>query len=148
MTHSNPSLNELIEVLNDGVKFYDDAAGRTRNETYRQLFGRMASTKRAIVSDLKTEVSHQGETPANDGTVLGSLRQAYTDLSAKFSDNPDAKYVSQLEESEDRILHAFQDALTSSEQARIRQIAQNHLPEVRRMHDEMRNLKAQLKTAA
>jgi uncharacterized protein (TIGR02284 family) len=148
MTQTTTSLNELIEVLNDGVKFYDDAAGTTKNETYRQLFQRMASTKRSIAADLKAEVSHQGETPADGGTVAGTLRQAYTDLRAKMSDNPDAKYISQLEESEDRILHAFQDALTSSDKAQVRQIAQNYLPDVRRMHDEMRSLKAQVKNAA
>jgi uncharacterized protein (TIGR02284 family) len=148
MTQTTASLNELIEVLNDGVKFYDDAAGSARHETYRQLFQRMASTKRAIATDLKAEVAHQGEKPAEGGTVAGTLRQAYTDLSAKLSDNPDAKYISQLEESEDRILHAFQDALTTSDKAQVRQIAQNYLPDIRRMHDEMRNLKQQVKSAA
>lgn len=142
------ALNELIEVLNDGVKFYDDAAGTTSNETYRQLFQRMASTKRSIVADLKSEVSQQGETPADGGTIAGSLRQAYTDLRAKMSDNPDAKYIGQLEESEDRILHAFQEALTTSDKAQVRQIAQNYLPDIRRMHDEMRDLKARVKHAA
>jgi uncharacterized protein (TIGR02284 family) len=148
MTQTTTSLNELIEVLNDGVKFYDDAAGSTQNPTYRELFQRMASTKRSIASDLKAEVSYQGEKPADGGTVAGTLRQAYTDLRAKLSDNPDAKYIGQLEESEDRILHAFQDALTTSDKAQVRQIAQNYLPDIRRMHDEMRDLKAQLKNAA
>jgi uncharacterized protein (TIGR02284 family) len=148
MTQTTTSLNELIEVLNDGVKFYDDAAGTTKNSTYQQLFQRMATTKRSIAADLKAEVAHHGDKPADSGTVTGSLRQAYTDLRAKLSDNPDAQYIGQLEESEDRILHAFQDALTTSEHAQVRQIAQNYLPDVRRMHDEMRTLKAQVKHAA
>jgi len=40
------------------------------------------------------------------------------------------------------------DALTTSERAEVRQIAQNHLPEIRRMHEEMRVLKMQAQRAA
>lgn len=147
MSKTTATLNDLIEVLNDGVTFYDDAATTTANSAYKELFQRMASTKRAITNELKAEVAYQGETPADGGTIAGALRKTYTDLRASLSDNPDAKYISQLEESEDRILHAFQDALTMSEKAQVRQIAQNHLPDIRRMHDEMRALKQQLKAA-
>lgn len=148
MSKTTTSLNELIAVLNDGVKFYADAAGSTESEVYRNLFQRMASTKRAIAADLKAEVAYHGETPVDGGTVTGSLRQAYTDLRASLSENPDAQYISQLEDSEDRILHAFQDALTISDKAEVRQIAQNYLPDIKRMHSEMRELKQQIESAA
>lgn len=147
MSTTTTSLNELIAVLNDGVKFYADAAGSTDNETYRNLFQRMASTKRAIAADLKAEVAYHGEQPADGGTVSGSLRQAYADLRASLSDNPDAHYISQLEDSEDRILDAFKDALTISDKAEVRQIAQNYLPDIKRMHSEMRELKQQVESA-
>ena len=85
---------------------------------------------------------------SDGGTVAGSMRQAYTDLAAKFSGKPEEKYVSQLEETEHRILKAFTEALTTSDKAEVRQVAQNYLPDVKRMHDEMRSLKLQLKNAA
>jgi uncharacterized protein (TIGR02284 family) len=148
-THAtNTSLNELIEVLNDGVKFYDDAASTTKNSQFKNVFQRMADGKRRIASALKGQVAVRGGEPTDGGTFAGSVRQAYTDIAAKLSSTPDTKYVSQLEQSEDRILHAFQDALSTSEQTEVRQLAQNHLPELRRMHDEMRDLKQQLKPAA
>lgn len=147
MSKTTSSLNELIEVLNDGVKFYDEAANSTENSGYKALFQRMASTKRAITADLKAEVAYHGEKPADGGTVAGSLRKTYTDLAASMSKHPDARYIGQLEETEDRILHSFQNALTKSERAEVRQIAQNYLPDIRRMHDEMRSLKQQVKAA-
>lgn len=146
MSQTADQLNDLIAVLTDGVKFYEEAA-RTIDGSYQALFQRMASTKRAIVADLRAEVAYHGEAPAG-GTLGGSLRQAYTDLAARLSSKPDAKYVAQLEEAEDRILRAFTDALTTSERAEVRQVAQNYLPDIRRMHEEMRVLKAQLKDAA
>lgn len=142
------SLNELIAVLNDGVEFFSDAAVRTEQPEYRDLFGRLAATKLAIADHLRAEVAQQGEAPVDSGTLVGSLRQAYAELRARLSSHPDAQYVAQLEECEDRQLHAFEDAMTLSDQARVRQIAQNYLPVVRRMHQEMRQLKQQVKSAA
>jgi uncharacterized protein (TIGR02284 family) len=147
MSPTTAQLNELIDVLTDGVKFHEEAA-RVVDGPYQALFQRLASTKRAILADLKAEVAYHGEAPAEGGTLAGSLRQAYTELRARVSGEPGAKYIAQLEETEDRILRAFTDALTTSERAEVRQIAQNHLPEIRRMHDEMRELKSQTQKAA
>ena len=147
MPSAAAQLNELIGVLVDGVKFYEDAA-QAVDGPYQALFQRMASTKRAIVSDLRAEVAFHGEAPHEGGTVAGSLRQAYTDLRARLSGRPDERYVAQLEEAEDRILRAFTDALTASERAEVRQVAKNYLPDIKRMHEEMRTLKARLDDAA
>ena len=147
MSQTTAQLNDLIAVLQDGVKFYEDGA-RAIDGPYQALYQRLASTKRAIVSDLRAEVAYHGEAPVDGGTVAGSLRQAYTDLRARWSERPDVKYIAQLEEAEDRILRAFTEALTTSERAEVRQVAQNYLPDIRRMHEEMRVLKEQVKNAA
>jgi uncharacterized protein (TIGR02284 family) len=147
MSKTTADINELIEVLNDGVSFYDDAATWTDNAAYRQVFLRMARSKRAIVTDLKAHVSQHGESPADGGTIAGALRKTYTDVRARMSSDPDAQYIDHLEETEDRILQAFQDGLTTAESAEVRQIAQQYLPDVRRMHHEMRSLKQQVKAA-
>lgn len=147
MSPTPAQLNELIAVLVDGIRFHEDAA-RAIDGPYQALFQRLASTKRAIVSDLRAEVAFHGEAPAEGGTLAGSLRQHYTDLRARLSEKPDEKYIAQLEEAEDRILRAFTDALTTSERAEVRQVAQNYLPDIKRMHEEMRTLKAQFKHAA
>lgn len=148
MTRTTTNLNELIQVLNDGIAFYDDAAKNTDNAGYRALFMRMAASKRAIVTDLGQHVARLGETPTEGGTVMGTLRKGYADLRASMSRDPDARYIAQLEESEDRILEAFRDALAVSEDAALRAIAQQHLPQVRAMHDQMRALKREVERAA
>lgn len=148
MTRTTTNLNELIEVLNDGITFYDDAVNATENAGYRALFMRMAASKRAIVADLGQHVSRLGDTPADGGTVMGALRKGYADLRASLSKHPDARYIAQLEECEDRILEAFRDALAVSDDAALRAIAQQHLPQVRAMHDQMRALKRDVERAA
>lgn len=141
MTKTTTTLNGLIEALNDGIDFYDHAARQTTNTHYQDLFLKMGRLKGAIVADLKAEVAHRGESPDQDGTWLGSIRKGYADLKATVSKDADAAYISSLEEQEDRVLHAFRDALGGDQPPKVRELASRYLPEVQQMHDRMRALK-------
>ncbi|MFY2763191.1 ferritin-like domain-containing protein [Arenimonas sp. MALMAid1274] len=135
------TLNDLVEALNDGIAFYDHAAKETQDASHQDLFRNMSRLKSIIAADLKTEVARQGETPANDSSWLGEFRQGYADLKAKLAKDPDATYVAALEAQEDRVLHAFRDAVDGDQPARVRELASTYLPQVRDMHDRMRALK-------
>lgn len=135
------TLNDLVEALNDGIAFYDHAATETSDSVHLQLYRDMSRIKGVIAADLKAEVAKQGGTPANDSSWLGEFRQGYADLKAKLVKDPDAAYVASLEAQEDRVLHAFRDALDQDQPPRVRELAAAYLPEVRGMHDRMRALK-------
>ena len=77
MTKTTSSLNELIEVLNDGVSFYEDASKKSENAGYAALFTRMASTKRSIAADLKAQVALHGETPADVARRAAAALEAH-----------------------------------------------------------------------
>lgn len=141
MKTDSATLNELIEVLEDGKKFYEEAAAKVTRPDLRSLFGRMATTKGAIVSDLRTAVVARGEQPASEGSFTGSIRKAYSELRAKLSSDKNYAYIAQLEQFEDRILHAFRDAAQKSDDAGVRTIAQRYMPEISRDHAQMRDLK-------
>jgi uncharacterized protein (TIGR02284 family) len=141
MTTDTATLNDMIEVLNDGKKFYEEAAGEVKRADLSQLFGRMARTKQAIASDLRTAVVAHGASPAEGGSFAGSLRKAYAEIRTKLSSHKDYEYVVQLEEFEDRILAAFNKAVSDSDDNGVRTIAQRYMPEVTRDHNEMKSLK-------
>ncbi len=141
MSTDTATLNDMIEVLNDGKKFYEEAATQVKRKDLAALFSRMARTKGAIASDLRTAVVASGAKPAEGGTFAGSLRKAYAEIATKLSSDKDYTFIAQLEEFEDRILKAFNDAQTKSEDPGVRTIAQRYLPEVTRDHNEMRSLK-------
>lgn len=147
MGETTSSLNELLQVLNDSVGFYDDAAEKVGDSIYQSLFRRMAANKRAIAEDLRAEIAARGDAPAG-GSVRGSLRQGWTDLLARLSGEPELRFVSQLEESEDAVIRAFREAVLDSDRAEVRAIAQKHMAEINRMHEEIRNLKHRLQKAA
>lgn len=139
-TTDTSTLNDLIQVLNDGKSFYEEAAPKVRADL-ATVFQRMARTKAAIVNDLQAAVASAGEKPAQSGTFAGSVRKLYADVRTSLSSDSDAEYVAQLEEFEDRILAEFRAAVEKSDDANVRAIAQRHLPNVTRDHDDMRALK-------
>lgn len=141
MNKTTSTLNGLVQALNDGIDFYNHAARESVNPRYRELFQKMGALKTRIATDLKAEIAGEGETPDQDGTWLGSVRKGYADLKATLSKDSDAAYIASLEEQEDRVLHAFRDALDGDQPAKVRQLATRYLPEVQQMHDRMRELK-------
>lgn len=147
MTHNADKLNELIQILRDGRSFYQDAAAKVENPQLRTLFHDMAASRAAVIDDLASEVRMEGETPAPGGTVGGGLRKVYADVLASLTSDKDTTYVNQLEAAEDRLSHAFTDALQETDNVHVRTILNKHLPKVRQMHDLMRHQK-QLRAAA
>lgn len=135
------TLNELIEVLHDGKNFYQEASNVVKRGDLKKLFDRMVRTKQAIIDDLTAVIDFGGGEPATDGSFAGVLRAAYADMRAKFSSHKDYEYVVQLEEFEDRILHAFKNAVLASKDPTALALATRHLPDVTRDHDEMMMLK-------
>jgi len=135
------TLNDMIEVLNDGKTFYEEASIEVDRADLKTLFIRMARTKQAIANDLRTAVVANDAKPAEGGSFVGKLRTAYAEVRAKLSSHKDDEYVTQLEEFEDRIMCAFKNAASTSDDQAVRTIANRYLPEVMRDHNEMKTLK-------
>ncbi len=142
------SLNDLIEIARDGSEFYTEAAGKVQNPELATLFQQMAGHKREIVTGLTADVTALGGNPADHGTMVGSMRQVYAKARAAMGDTQYA-YVAELEELEDRLLHAFRDTIDDSDTPAVaRTAAQKYLPRVVECHDIMRNRKMALKQAS
>lgn len=144
MNRTTHQLNELIEITRDGQRFYQHALHEVKDARLQQLFESMARAKTEVIAALSSTVAANHEEPAAGGTLLGKLRQVYADTRASLSHDEGATYVAQLEEAEDRILHAFEDALHDGipeTQALLRA----ELPKVRACHDQMSELKHSLK---
>ncbi|MDB6142974.1 MAG: hypothetical protein JWP80_2018 [Pseudomonas sp.] len=140
MSNAKTQLNELIEITRDGQRFYQHAAEEVKDPRFIALFLDMADAKNEVIRALSIEVATDHEKPADGGTFMGKIRQMYADSKATLSSDENVTYVEQLEEAEDRILHAFEDALQSAD-PRVQALAAEKLPQVRAAHDRMRNLK-------
>jgi len=137
----NVTLNEMIEVLEDGRKFYSEAAAKVGRADLKALFQDLAKTKEIICNDLKTAAKNADQSPPHHGSLTGMLHILYAEVRAKLSSDKDYTYIAALEESEDRILHVFGDAIVNSEDSSVRTIAKKHLAALTRSHAQMRSLK-------
>lgn len=147
-TEIQHSLNDLIEIARDGGDFYTEAAGKVEDSELSTLFGQMATHKRDIVAGLSADVAATGGEPAEHGTMVGTMAQAYTNVRAALGDT-DYEYVSQLEEAEDRLLAAFRDTIKDNgTPAAAKASAEKYLARVVECHSIMRNRKLAMKAAS
>jgi uncharacterized protein (TIGR02284 family) len=135
------TLNDMIEVLDDGQSFYQEAAIHVERPDLKDLFERMARTKQSIAEGLRTAVVANGAKPPIDGSFAGSLRKAYAEVRAALSSHKDYEYVAQLEKFEDRILSSFENAVAESDDDVVRSIANRYVPELTRDYNEMKTLR-------
>lgn len=140
MTDKVQQLNELIEITRDGQRFYQHAHDEVKDVRLQALFRDMSQNKTELIRALSVKVAANQQKPADGGTFIGKLRQVYADTKANLVSDTEATYVAQLEEAEDRILHAFEDALESAEPG-VQALLAAEMPKVRASHDRMRNLK-------
>lgn len=136
-------LNELIEITRDGQRFYEHAHNEVKDLRLKSIFSEMSQAKTDVIQALAAKVAANQEQPATGGTLIGKLRQVYADTRATLSSDEGATYVTQLEDTEDRILHAFEDALESAEPD-VRALLAVEMPKMRSCHDRMRSLKQSL----
>ena len=135
------SLTELVQILLDGIAFYEQAAEKVRDQRLVDFFLRMGYLKKAIAADLEAELAYDGEPTPEAGSLRARLRQTYTDVLAALSDDTAAQYVAQLEQHEDHLLAAFRAASADEAPDRVRELARLYFPEVNKMHLEMQRLK-------
>ncbi|AEF20190.1 MULTISPECIES: ferritin-like domain-containing protein [Pseudomonas] len=140
MSQKTEQLNELIAIIRDGQRFYEHAHDEIKDERLQALFRDMAQAKHQVIQALAVKVAANHEAPASSGTLMGKLRQAYADARATLSSDEEATYIAQLEDAEDRILEAFEDAMESA-QPDVRALLAVEMPKVRACHQRMRELK-------
>ncbi len=144
MSKDMENLKEIVEIARDGEKFYQDAEAKVADATLKSVFARMAGAKRELVASLSQRIATSGETPPQSGTLAGAARKVYTDIAAKFVERNASVFVSQLEETEDRLLAQVEKAAGDATDPAVRLTLQAYLPKVRACHDEMRSMKRQM----
>jgi uncharacterized protein (TIGR02284 family) len=144
-SENESKVKALIQIANDGATFYVHALKHVEDPHLRRVFTEMGQHKRELVASLRHELQLDEHTVVeSDGTAAGAFRRAYTDLLAMLGGNDAKVYVSQLEETEDRLLDSLREAIEEIDDPKVVAVLQSHLPQIVACHDEMRTLKAQM----
>lgn len=137
-------LRELVQIANESKDFYESALKKFSNAEVRNVFQRMAEVKRELINVLSPYIVSTDEKLDLGGSFVGNVRETYADILASISSNDDSIYTAQLEETEDRLLKNFYEALDKVQSVETRTLLERYLPKVQSSHDEMRRLKIKL----
>ena len=132
-------LNDLIALVRDGQRFYQHASESVHDAELRELFRDLRAATDELIQALIGKVEANEGDPVSEGTWAGRVRQVYADTRAGLSSNDASVYIRQLEETEDRILQAFEDALETGDVG-MHSLLAPEMPKVRACHDRMRDL--------
>jgi len=138
MSQNMTQLNELIEITRDGQHFYQHALDVVQDVELQHLFRDMAQAKTHVIQALSVKVAAHQERPASGGTTAGKLREVYADAKARLG-HADAVYIDQLDQTEERILAAFEDAVKTAEPD-VRALLAIELPKLRTCHERIHSL--------
>ena len=138
-TNNVEKIDEIVKVLNGGIEFYEDAIKKVDSEHVRSIFSKMILFRRNAVHKLQPLVVKQTGDVEDSSSLLVSIRQMYTDIKAKITDD-DHTYVDQLEEVEDKTLEVIRDALDENNTISVKETLMSLLSKAKVLHDEMKSL--------
>ena len=136
-------LNDLLEIVRDGERFYRDAAERAASPELRGTFRQMAELRQRLMDELAEHVTARGEQPSDGRTLAGTSRQLYAGALTALGAPADGVYLRQLEAAEDRLLAHYERALETAGSDRVQQVLRRHLLAVRATHERMKALRDQ-----
>ncbi|MBT1064424.1 PA2169 family four-helix-bundle protein [Bowmanella sp. Y26] len=133
-------VSDVIKVLNGGIEFYEEAREKVSSVHIKHMFNRMITAKQNAVSALQPfAVAENGEIE-DDTSLAVDLRSFYTKLLGSISTDKEHTYVDQLEEVEDKLLDALDDALKCEQPPQCAIVLRKVKADMQVCHDEMKAL--------
>lgn len=146
--HDIKILNGLIETTLDSAHGYGEAAKEAKNPSFKALFERRSMERKQLTADLQSQVRTLGGKPEDEGTVLAAAHRVFLDLKSKVTGD-DQSVVNEVERGEDHIKAKFEDALKDSALSMpVKQAITTAYASVKAGHDQMRDLKHEMKKAS
>lgn len=141
-------INGLIAATLDSAYGYEEAMQDTPNHSFCQIFAQRAEERHQVVQQLRQFVIAQGGTPADDGTVLGSIHRSWTNLKTSLT-NSERSLINEVERGEDHVKHKFENALADETlSAEARSVVQATYGTVKAGHDQISGIKHDLQNRA
>ncbi|MEI9807017.1 MAG: PA2169 family four-helix-bundle protein [Bacteroidota bacterium] len=137
-------LNDLIKINNDRIKGYEKAAKETdvKDADLRTLFNSLSAESSTYAAELKKHVLNNGETPADDTTVSGSIYRAWMDVKAAFGGKDRKSILASCEFGEDAAQKAYNSALKESDlSSEVRQLITDQKTKLKKSHDTIKRMR-------
>ncbi|MDX1678766.1 PA2169 family four-helix-bundle protein [Arsukibacterium sp.] len=127
--------------MNSGIDFYGDAKEKVDDRQLAQFFDRMLNARRLVKERLQPFAVRKDGKREEGSAFTVEARKVYTKIIGAMSSDKEHRYISQLEEVEDKTLAELKAALQQKQPPQFEAALRQSLTTMQECHDEMRALK-------
>jgi len=144
MTDTSSSISDLIEISEDGIAFYEEAAQKVKDKKVSALFAKLAKAKSELAQELSGEVK-----PVAKGTKakkavkkpagpLGELSKVYAGLRKQWPESPVERFT-RMAEVEGQLQTTFQKVVLDRDHSFVvRVLAKQYVSKAEVLNKELR----------
>jgi uncharacterized protein (TIGR02284 family) len=136
-------LNELVEINNDRVAGYEQAAKEIQEEDLKTVFNKLADDSRKCQDELTSQVQKLGGTPKKGTSTSGKVYRVWMDVRSALTNKDRHAVLSSCETGEDVAVKAYEEALDKTKEISSEgaQIIQKQAGIIRSGHDRVKALR-------
>ncbi len=108
-------LNSLVQINNDRIEGYGQAAEETEDSDLKVLFNRMISKSQILKTPLNYEVCKYGGEPTQSTSAMGKVFRAWMDIKATLTGKNRNAILKSCEFGEDAAQDTYEDAIKDRE---------------------------------
>nr|WP_315239846.1 PA2169 family four-helix-bundle protein [uncultured Albidiferax sp.] len=137
------TLNDLIETCYDGEYGFKACIERTRASNLQAVFSERMHECASAAAELASEVVRLGGTPADSGTVGGTVHRGWVAVREMLTgdDGDDLAVLEECERGEDIALGRYRKALKQALPLDIQGIVARQMRGVQKNHDTIKSLR-------
>ena len=140
-------LNGLIEISEDGLKGFQEAADKAAATELKQLFSERAGSCSQSVRELQTLVTALGGAPESTGSFAAAAHRGWVKIKAAVGDS-NLAVLEEVERGEDHARAHYIKALKASLPPQVRDVIEKQYQGVVANHDRIRDLRDRYRAAA
>ena len=146
-TDTTAVLEDLIQTLEDGKKGFEQTADHLETQADRSVTEKMrqfAQQRASFSTELRSLASQHGFTINEEGSLTGTMHRGWMGLKDALTGDDASAVLGAAETGEDHAVSEYEQALEMELPTEVRSVIERQATEVRRAHDEVRNLRDSL----
>lgn len=142
MTDTTNSISDLIEISEDGIAFYEEAAQKVKDKKLSTLFTRLAKAKSELAQELSGEIKAPAKaarkTAKKPPSSLGELSKVYAGLRKQWPESASERYL-RMAEIEGQLQTTFQKVVLDRDHSFVvRVLAKQYVSKAEVLNKELR----------
>lgn len=134
-------LQDLIQINLDSRDGFREVADAVDHAQLRAKFMQVSERRSGYASELQRFVQISGEEPKKNGSFLAACHRVWISVRETLSSSDTYAILAEVERGEDHIKAAYEHSLTTVPGSPLNDLLNKQYAEVKRDHDEMRDLR-------